>query len=179
MTQGDEEVAWVELGVVARPHGVDGELRVHVYNAESTLLEELGEVFLIDEADPTPSLVDVISTRRGPKALLMRVAGVASRADAEALRGCVLAVPRQALPKLEEGEFYHSDLIGLAAYEGGHQLGTVAEVLDYPSVECLRIETDEGFLEVPMLPQWLDRLDVADGKIHLKALDDIPVQKKR
>lgn len=172
-------VSWIELGVVARPHGVNGEIRVHVFNPSSTLLEELGEVFLIAEGIEEPSLVEVKSARRGPKALLMRLAGVNSYEDVEALRGCVLCVPRAALPELEEGEYYHADLIGLQAFEGTALLGEVVDVLDYPSAECLKIERPDGFLEVPMLPRWLERVDVDAGKVHLKDLNDIPLQKDR
>jgi len=172
-------VSWIELGVVARPHGVNGEIRVHVFNPDSTLLEELSEVLLIAEGDGEPSLVEVTSTRRGPKSLLMRLAGVNSYEDVEALRGCVLCVPRAALPELDEGEYYHADLIGLQAFEGTELLGEVVDVLDYPSAECLKIERPDGFLEVPMLPRWLERVDVEAGEVHLKDLDDIPLQKQR
>ena len=179
MTEGPESVSWIELGVVAKPHGVTGELRVHVFNPESTLLRELGEVFLIGEEDEEPALVEVVSRRQGSKVLLMRLAGVRSLEDADALRGYTLCVPREALPNLEGGEYYHADLIGLEAFEGPESIGRVVDVIDYPSAECLKIPRPGGFLEVPMLPQWLDRVDIDGGKVHLKALDDIPLQKRR
>ena len=179
MNEGAEPVSWIELGVIARPHGVTGEIRVHVFNPQSTLLQELGEVFLLGEGEEEPALMEVLSTRSSPKALLMRLAGVNSREDAEALRGYTLCVPREALPALEEGEYYHTDLIGLEAFEGSQSIGKVIDVIDYPSVECLKIERPEGFVEVPMLPQWIDRLDIEGGKVHLKHLDDIPVQRQR
>jgi 16S rRNA processing protein RimM len=143
------------------------------------MLEQLAEVFLIGEDGEEPALVDIVSARRGPKALLMRLDGVGSREDAEALRGYTLCVPRGALPELEEGEYYHADLIGLEAFDGRVPIGKVIDVLDYPSAECLKIERPGGYLEVPMLPQWLDRVDVEGGKVHLKDLDDIPLQKRR
>jgi 16S rRNA processing protein RimM len=179
VTEGAESVSWIELGVVARPHGVTGEIRVHVFNSESTLLRELGEVFLIGEEGEEAALVDVVSTRQGSKALLMRLAGVSSLEDADSLRGYKLCVPRDALPDLEEGEYYHADLIGLEAFEGSDPIGRVIDVIDYPSAECLKIQRPGGFLEVPMLPQWLDRVDIERGKVHLKDLDDIPLQKRR
>ena len=179
MTEGTESVSWIELGVVARPHGVTGEIRVHVFNPESRLLRGLAEVFLLGEEDEEPALVDIVSTRQGSKALLMRFAGVGSLEDAEALRGYKLCVPREALPELGEGEYYHADLIGLEAFDGEASIGSVVDVVDYPSAECLKIERPGGFLEVPMLPQWLDRVDVKGGKVHLKDLDDIPLQKRR
>ena len=179
MTKGAETISWIELGVIAKPHGIRGEIRVHVFNPESTLLQELAEIFLIGDEDEEPALVEVESARRGPKALLMRLAGVSTREDVEALRGYKLCVPREALPDLEEGEYYHADLIGLEAFDGDQIVGRVIDVIDYPSAECLKIERPGGYIEVPMLPRWLDRVDVGAGRVHLKDLDDIPLQKQR
>ena len=177
MTKGAETISWIELGVIAKPHGIRGEIRVHVFNPESTLLQELAEIFLIGDEDEEPALVEVESARRGPKALLMRLAGVSTREDVEALRGYKLCVPREALPDLEEGEYYHADLIGLEAFDGDQIVGRVIDVIDYPSAECLKIERPGGYIEVPMLPRWLDRVDVGAGRVHLKDLDDIPLQR--
>jgi 16S rRNA processing protein RimM len=94
VTEGAETPSWIELGVIAKPHGIRGEIRVHVFNPESTLLQELAEVFLIGDEDEEPALVEVESARPGPKALLMRLVGVSSREDVEALRGYKLCVPR-------------------------------------------------------------------------------------
>jgi 16S rRNA processing protein RimM len=174
-----EPVSWIELGVIARPQGLKGEARVHVFNPDSTLLEELAEVFLIGGEDEEPALVEIQSARRGPKALLMRLEGVSSREEVEALRGYTLCIPRAALPELEDGEYYHADLIGLEAFEGTESIGKVVDVLAYPSAECLKIQRPDGFLEVPMLPKWLDRVDVDAGRVLLKDLDDIPLQKPR
>ena len=178
MTKGAETISWIELGVIAKPHGIGGEIRVHVFNPESTLLQELAEVFLVGGEDEEPALVEIEATRQGPKALLMRLAGVASREDVEALRGYTLCVPRDALPELEEGEYYHADLIGLEAFDGEEPVGKVIDVIDYPSAECLKIERPGGYIEVPMLPRWVDRVDVKAGRVHLKDLDDIPLQRR-
>lgn len=178
MTEGAETPSWIELGVIAKPHGTRGEIRVHVFNPESTLLQELAEVFLIGDEDEEPALVEVESARPGPKALLMRLVGVSSREDVESLRGYKLCVPRAALPDLEEGEYYHADLIGLEAFHGDEAVGKVIDVIDYPAAECLKIERPGGYIEVPMLPRWLDRVDVGAGRVHLKDLDEIPLQRR-
>jgi 16S rRNA processing protein RimM len=177
VNEGAHAVSWIELGVIAKPHGVGGELRVHVFNPDSTLLEELSEVFLLGTDGEEPTLVEIESTRPGPKTLLMRLAGIDSREQAESLRGYMLCVPRQALPELEEGEYYHADLIGLQAFEGDEPIGEVADVIDYPSADCLKINRPGGFIEVPMLERWLDRVDLQTGKVYLKDLSDIPLQR--
>ena len=179
MDKGAQAVSWIELGVIAKPHGVRGELSVHVFNPDSTMLRELAEVFLIGEEGEDPALVEIESTRQGPKGLLMRLVGPTSREDADALRGYKLCVPREALPELEEGEYYHADLIGLDAIEEDAVLGKISAVIDYPSAECLRIERPGGYIEVPMLPRWLEKVDLDAGKVYLKDLADIPLQRRR
>ena len=164
---------WIALGVIARPHGVRGEVRVHLFNPDSEVLAREQQVFVRRERED-PRAVALISVRPGPKAWLVRLHGVETREAADALRGAELCVPRASLPELEEGEYYYVDLIGLKAFERGKPIGEVVDVLDYPSVECLRIRGADGFLEVPMLPAWLDRVDLDRREVHLHDLDEIP-----
>lgn len=172
----DGQHRWIALGVIARPHGVRGEVRVHPFNPDSELLSRGEEVFVRREAeDPRP--VSLVSVRPGPRAWLVRMRGVETREAADALRGAQLCVPRASLPELEEGEYYYADLIGLRAFERGKPIGEVVDVLDYPSVECLKIRSADGFLEVPMLPPWLDRVDLDQREVHLYDLDEIPRQR--
>ena len=92
------------------------------------------------------------------------------RTAAEALRGTVLTVPRSALPPLEEGEYYHADLIGLAAVsDAGEPLGTVVAVENFGAGDVLEIERPTGkrFM-VPMtaaaVPEWSqERAVIAAG----------------
>ena len=51
-------------------------------------------------------------------------------------------------------------------------------MIDYPSAECLKITRPGGYIEVPMLDRWLERVDLEQGKVFLRDLSDIPLQKK-
>ena len=85
---------------------------------------------------------------------------IADRTAAEKLRGTLLTVPRSALPPLAEGEYYHADLIGLAAVsEEGEPIGAVVAVENFGAGDVLEIERPDGkrFM-VPMreeaVPRW-------------------------
>ena len=98
----------------------------------------------------------------GKGGAIARLAGVADRNAAEALRGTVLSVPRAALPPLAEGEYYHADLIGLAAVtEAGAMLGEVVAVENFGAGDLIEIARPDGrrFM-VPMraeaVPRWDD-----------------------
>ncbi|WP_423602520.1 ribosome maturation factor RimM [Sphingomonas sp. MS122] len=110
------------------------------------------------------------SVRHGPNGAIARFAEIPDRTAAEKLRGTELAVPRGSLPPLGEGEYYHADLIGLAAVsEAGDAIGTVVTVENFGAGDVLEIEKPDGkrFM-VPMRPEAVPRWDeaslaVADG----------------
>jgi 16S rRNA processing protein RimM len=76
---------------------------------------------------------------------IVRFAEIGDRNAAEALRGKLLTVPRDALPALEEGEYYHADLIGLACESAaGEPLGKVVAVENFGAGELIEIERPDG-----------------------------------
>src|SRR3954463_782452 len=74
----------------------------------------------------------LLSVRDSGKMAVARFEGISDRSAAEALRGSLVEVDRAQLPPLEEGEYYHADLIGLPAVDGhGSAVGTVTAVENY------------------------------------------------
>lgn len=98
------------------------------------------------------------SLRPGGKAsgggAIARFAEIADRTAAEGLRGTVLSVPRETLPPLAEGEFYHADLIGLVVVDtDGAAVGTVIAVENFGAGDILEIEKpDRRTFMVPLTP---------------------------
>src|SRR4029079_10417673 len=95
---------YVPVAEVARPHGVQGELRLKVYNQDSDLLLRRPAVRLL-LADGSERDAVITSARESNKAILLKLADVGDRDAAEALRGARIAVPRDAFPPVAEGEF--------------------------------------------------------------------------
>ncbi|MCA9529126.1 MAG: 16S rRNA processing protein RimM [Myxococcales bacterium] len=171
----------VALGVVARPHGVHGELRVHPYNPGSPLLFEQDDVTLRQSADEGGSTWAVRRVREAPKAVLLTLDGCSSREAADALRGYEVCVPRDRLPALDEGELYFVDLLGAAVVEAStdgaaRPVGEVVRVLEYPSADCLEVRCADGVREVPLLPRWVTAFDVEAAVVTVAALDELPVR---
>ena len=77
----------------------------------------------------------------GKGGAVARFAEVNDRNAAEALRGTTLTVPRDALPPLGEGEYYHADLLGLPAVTtDGEALGTCIAIENYGAGDVIEIE---------------------------------------
>jgi len=85
---------------------------------------------------------------------IARFAEIADRNAAEALRGTVLSVPRDSLPPLEPGEYYHADLIGLPVVDtDGANVGIVIAVENFGAGDIIEIEKpDRRTFMVPLTP---------------------------
>ena len=91
----------------------------------------------------------------GKGGAVARFAEIGDRTAAEKLRGTLLTVPREAMPVLGEGEYYHADLIGLSVVSPeGEALGTIVAVENYGATDLIEIEKPDGkrFM-VPMIPE--------------------------
>ncbi len=174
------EVDWVDLGYVTKPHGLQGELRVFMFNADSTLFEGDAkgpprEIFL-RTATGLRVKWSIAGFRRHKELYLLRLQGVTTRDEAEALRGQHLTLPREALPALEEdGEYYAVDLEKCQVVdETGTVVGRVVGVLNYPSVDCLAVELAPDQVEVPMVAPYLRGVDIERREIRVSGLSDLP-----
>ncbi|MBD2841560.1 ribosome maturation factor RimM [Erythrobacter rubeus] len=126
----------VELAAITGAHGVTGEVRLKMFGDG---VEALSAHTGFNEG--ALNLKKVRSDNKG--GAIARFAEVTNRTQAEKLRGTVLKVSRDALPQLEEGEFYHADLIGLAVQtDEGDTLGKVIGVHNFGATDVIEIEKD-------------------------------------
>ncbi|MDE7242110.1 MAG: ribosome maturation factor RimM [Desulfovibrio sp.] len=133
---------YVELGAVARPHGIRGELAVDWYADAPPA--EFPRLWLIRRG-AEPRAVEVLASRLHKGRPLLTLAGVDSRDAAEALRGALLCVPRAELPEPPEGEAYLADLMGAdVVLPDGSRVGRLDHVEQPAGQEIWAIRTDDG-----------------------------------
>ena len=149
----------IALAAVAGAHGIKGEVRLKMFSDSVESLSRHKKLY-VGGAERR-----LLSVRPG-KNLVARFEGVADRSAAEALRGSLIEVDRTALPPLEEGEYYHADIIGLPC-EGrdGNAVGTVVAVENYGAGDLLEVELDGG--KRSLIPFRAGIADLADGRIVL------------
>lgn len=139
----------VVLAAIAGAHGVGGEVKLKVFAEQLDAHRSFND-----------GALTLQSLRNGN---IARFKEIADRNAAEAMRGTVLTVPRDALPALDEGEYYHADLIGLAAVStDGDELGHVVAVENFGAGDVIEVERPQvdgrpgkRFM-VPMnaVPEW-------------------------
>ena len=149
----------VTLAAVAGAHGLGGEVRLKLF-AEG--LESLKRHQQVKVGDRTLTLAAV----KAGAMPIVRFVEIPDRTAAEGLRGKLLTVARSALPPLEEGEYYHADLLGLPCESaGGEPLGTIVAVENFGAGDILEIEQPGG--RKTMVPFREGIADLVEGRIVL------------
>lgn len=99
---------------------------------------------------------------------ILRVSGVASREEAEALRGTPLLVALADAPALDEGEYWAHELEGCAVSDGEHRVGRVRRLVALPSCEALEVERPDGTeLLVPLVRDAVRSVDVGERRVDV------------
>ena len=129
----------VALAAVAGAHGIKGEVRLKLFADSIASLKAHKNVYIGGELRAMRDLRDANKTA------IVRFDGVSDRTAAEALRGQLVEVDRAALPPLEEGEYYHADLVGLPCVdEAGTVLGSVAEIVNFGAGDLIEVLLADG-----------------------------------
>jgi len=160
------------LGVIGRPHGVRGLLRVHCYAGDPASMPDYGP-FVDDHGrffsicwrgDGIAEIAELIDGAPRP---------VADRDAAAKLVNTRLFVERERLPATEADEFYFSDLVGLEAFAAdGTPLGRVDAVHDYGGGASLEI----GPLLVPFTRAAVPEVDLTAGRLTVVPPEEIIVE---
>src|SRR5579863_779673 len=153
------------VGVIAGAHGVQGAVRVKSFTADPEDIARYGP--LEDESGGQRFSLRLVGSAKG--VVIARLAGIADRDRAEGLRGMRLYLPRAALPPTADEEYYHADLIGLAAaLADGTALGYVSAVHDFGAGDTLEIERPKGpAAMVPFTRAIVPIVDLAAGRLVL------------
>ncbi len=138
----------VSVGVFVGAFGVHGEVRLKSYCTTPDAIATYGPLST-ESGNITFNIKMVKPIKNG---FSVRVEGVTTRAQAEALAGTKLLVNRAILPSLPDDEYYHADLIGLTVLDaGGRELGQVAAVENHGAGDYLEI-TGKGLKTPALLP---------------------------
>src|SRR3954454_13242714 len=106
---------------IGAAHGVRGEVRLKAFTEDPLSVARYGPL----ESEDGKQRFEIEAVRPAKDMLVARLKGISDRDAAEALTNVRLYVPREKLPKAADDEFYHTDLVGLAAVTSkGEAVGT-------------------------------------------------------
>ena len=155
----------VQMAVIGAPHGIRGEVRVKTFTGDPLALGDYGPLQAADGR-----VFTVATVRPAKNVVVVRFREVGSREAAEAVTGTELFVDRSALPDdLDEDEFYHADLIGLAVRdETGEPVGKVVSVQNFGAGDIVEIVlSGRRTVLVPFTLAAIPEVSVRDGFIRI------------
>jgi 16S rRNA processing protein RimM len=156
-----ERICVAQIGAA---HGTRGEVKLWSFTADPLAVRDYGPL----ETEDGTARFEIEAIRPAKTHLVVRLSGVHDRTAAERLTNVRLYVPRERLPAPAEDEYYHADLIGLAAFLiDGRRLGTVVAIHDFGAGDILELRP-EGEGDTVMLPftaATVPLVDIAQGRI--------------
>ncbi|MBK1635907.1 ribosome maturation factor RimM [Rhodovulum adriaticum] len=152
------------VGAISGAFGVRGEVRLKSFCAEPEAIADYAPLYTEDGT----RRFEVKLTRPVKGGFAARLTGIATKEQADDLRGTRLFADRDVLPALPEDEFYHADLIGLEVVDtGGQVLGRVHAVHDHGAGDLLEIH-GPGLKSTVLLPftgECVPNVDLAAGRL--------------
>ena len=166
---GEQQSGLICIGSIAGSYGVQGEVRLKSFCAEASDIAAYGPLFTEDGARS----FSVKLTRPVTGGYGARLSGVATKEQADALRGTQLFVDRAKLPSLPDDEFYHADLIGLSVQDtGGVAIGRISAVHNHGAGDLLEVQPD-GPVAAILLPFTRAIVPTVDLKAR-RVIVDVP-----
>jgi len=161
----------IQVGQVAGGFGVRGEVRVTAYTADPMALLAYRDLL---RADGSAGLT-LLSARPDKNGVVGRAKEIATKEQADALRGLILHVDRASLPPPDEDEYYLTDLIGLAAVApDGVALGKIRSVQDFGAGDLLEIQPPTGASwYLPFTREAVPDVRVAERKVIAVKPDEV------
>ena len=156
---------------IGAAHGVRGEVRLWTFTEDPLAVLQYGPLSTKDGARQ----IEVARARAAKDHLVATLKGVATRDEAERLNGVELYVARDKLPPTDDGEYYHADLIGLAAVGiDGNAIGRVVAIHNFGAGDIIEIAPPQGAtLMLPFTDAVVPTVDIAGGRVVIERLGEI------
>ena len=155
---------------IGAAHGLKGEVRLFSFTGQPDAVATYGAL----ESEDGKRRFEIEALRAGKDHFVARLRGVNDRNDAEALRNTKLYVARERLPKTDQDEFYHADLIGLSAVDtSGQPLSAIIAVHNFGAGDILEIRLPDGATQMlPFDERSVPHVDIAAERVTI----DLPVE---
>lgn len=155
------------MGRVASAHGIRGWIKIQPFTEYLDSLLDYRTWWIGHEQGPWRE-VEAAQCEVHGKTLVAQFPDCPDRNAAEKLKGLLIAVPRSSLPEQDDGEYYWSDLIGLAVVDGaGERLGMVANLLETGANDVLSVRGDSGEVLIPFVASAIRQVDLKNRIIHV------------
>jgi 16S rRNA processing protein RimM len=151
---------------IGAAHGVRGAVKLWPFTEDPLAVMRYGP---LSTKDGTRQF-EVAHAREAKDHLVATLKGIATREDAERLNGLELYIAREKLPDTDDGEYYHADLIGLAAVNAANEpLGRVIAIHNFGAGDIIEIAPTQGAtMLLPFTNAVVPTVDLANGRVVIE-----------
>ena len=151
--------AFVIVGVILKPHGVRGAMKVRPLINWSSLLGHIQQLF-VSQVEGTFEPLRIEGLQQHGRAMTLKVEGIADRDAAESMRGLYLYLPRDD-KALENGFLAPADILGLNVVDtNGASIGTLDDILTMPAHDVYVVRDGERDHLIPAVPEFIRSIDL-------------------
>src|SRR6201747_1173222 len=156
---------------IGAAHGVRGAVKLWTFTEAPRAVKAYGPLVTKDGARS----FEIATAREAKGHLVATLKGGATREDAERLNGVELYIAREKLPATDENEYYHADLIGLAAVNAANEpLGRVIAIHNFGAGDIIEIAPAHGAtMLLPFTNAVVPSVDLASGRVIIELPDEI------
>jgi len=156
---------------IGAAHGVRGAVKLWTFTEDPLAVQSYGPLMTKDGARQ----FEIANVRAAKDHLVATFKGIATRNDAEKLNGIELYVPRHRLPATDDDEYYHADLIGLAAVSAADEpLGRVVAIHNFGAGDIIEIAPPKGAtMLLPFSNAVVPTVDIAGGRVVIELPQEI------
>jgi 16S rRNA processing protein RimM len=156
---------------IGAAHGVRGAVKLWTFTEDPFAVKRYGSLSTKDGARQ----FEVTGAREARDHLVATFKGVSSRDAAERLNGIELYVARDKLPAPDDGEYYHADLIGLAAVTSANEpIGRVIAIHNFGAGDIIEIAPPAGAtLLLPFTNAVVPTVDIDGGRVVVELPQEI------
>jgi 16S rRNA processing protein RimM len=163
--------AQICIARIGAAHGVRGAVKLWTFTEDPFAVKQYGPLLTKDGARS----FEVATAREAKGHLVATLKGIATREEAERLNGLKLYVAREKLPATDEDEYYHADLIGLAAVTPANAaLGRVIAIHNFGAGDIIEIAPPQGStMLLPFTNAVVPTVDLAAGHVVIELPNEI------
>src|ERR1700722_11300720 len=151
---------------IGAAHGVRGAVKLWTFTEDPLAVLRYGALATKDGARQ----FEVAHAREAKGHLVATLKGVATREDAERLNGIELYIARDRLPATADDEYYHADLIGLAAVNAtGEPVGRFIAIHNFGAGDIIEIAPPQGAaMLLPFTNAVVPTVDLAGRRVVIE-----------
>ena len=156
---------------IGAAHGVRGAVKLWTFTEDPLAVQRYGPLMTKDGARQ----FEVTHAREAKDHLVATLKGIATRDDAERLNGLELYVAREKLPATDDDEYYHADLIGLAAVTAANaSIGRVVAIHNFGAGDIIEIAPPQGTtMLLPFTNAVVPTVDLAAGRVVIELPEEV------